>query len=85
VQVVQTAEVSLSDNHLDRQRHMTINKVCECRITAYAQLQLALGSNGSSALLGSIDGEAPSPRITIGWMFILVTLSSKCVVDLTCK
>jgi hypothetical protein len=86
VQVAQTDEISLSDHHLEyNQRHRTISKLCECKITPYAQLQPASISDGFVALLDLTDGEVARSRITIGWMFMFARPSSKCLVDLTCR
>ena len=85
MQVAQTDEISLSDHHLEYdQRHRTISKLCERKITPYAQLQPASISDGFIALLDLTDGEVARSRITIGWMFMFARPSSKCLVDLTC-
>jgi hypothetical protein len=85
VQVAQTDEISLSDHHLEYdQRYRTISKLCERKITPYAQLQPASISDGFIALLDLTDGEVARSRITIGWMFMFARPSSKCLVDLTC-
>jgi hypothetical protein len=77
VQVAQTDEISLSDHHLEYdQHHRTVNKLCECKITPYAQLQPASILDGFIALLDLIDGEVARSRITNGWMIMQGHLAS---------